>query len=170
MNESNNASDFDAAQWPSVDLAYEFVALSYDWAQRRFEFIERRIHTLLAFTATLTLGVPVLVTTAVDHANFTSVWFIAAVVCAVATLALGMTAKILSSIPGMWYLSLDSLYEGWLHFPEIEFKIEAIYWASLHFGENASLINKMGWLLVSMLFLFSAEVALLLWWVVTTLA
>ncbi len=165
-----NEPDFDASQWPSVDLAYEFVAPSYDWAQRRFESIERRIHTLLAFTATLTLGVPVLVTTAVGHANFVSIWFIAAVVCAIATLALGMAAKILSSVSGMWHLNLDSLYKEWLHLPKREFKMNAIYWAGQHFDANVSLINKMGWLLISMLFLFSVEVALLLGWVVAILA
>ena len=170
MNESDNASDFDASQWPSVDLAYEFVAPSYDWAQRRFESIERRIHTFLAFTATLTLGVPVLATTAVDHANFASGWFIAGMICAIIILLLGIGAKAAINLSGIRYLSLDSLYKEWLHLPEREFKIEAIYWASQHFGANASFISKMGWLLISMLFFFSIEVALLLAWVVATLA
>ena len=48
--------------------------------------------------------------------------------------------------------------------------MNAIYWASRHFSANASFISKMGWLLISMLFFFAIEVALLLAWVVDTLA
>ena len=170
MTEPNNASDFDAAQWPSVDLAYEFVAPSYDWAQRRFESIERRIHTFLAFTATLTLGVPVLAATAVGHANFASVWFIAAVACAIATLALGMAAKILSSVSGFQFLVPDNLHKDWLDYPEWEFKINAIYWAGEHFKMNIALVHKMGLMLGCMHILFSVEVVLLLIWVAAAVA
>lgn len=170
MNEPDNASDFDASHWPSVDLAYEFVAPSYDWAQRRFESIERRIHTFLAFTATLTIGVPVLVATAVDHANFTSVWFIAVVACAIATLALGMAAKILSSVSEFHFLVPDSLHEDWLDYPEWEFKTNAIYWAGEHFKKNIALIHKMGLMLGGMHILFSVEVILLLIWIVAAIA
>ena len=169
MNEPDNASDFDASHWPSVDLAYEFVAPSYDWAQRRFESIERRIHTFLAFTATLTIGVPVLATTAVDHANFASGWFIAAVACAIATLALGMAAKILSSIAGFQFLDPDSLYKDWLRISEREFKENAVFWAGEHSKKNIALIHKMGLMLGGMHILFSAEVILLLIWVIAAI-
>ena len=170
MNEPDNASDFDASQWPSVDLAYEFVAPSYDWAQRRFESIERRIHTFLAFTATLTIGVPALMAAVAQCVNFASVWFIAGMICAAIILLLGIVAKAAINLSGIKYLSLDSIYKEWLHLPEREFKMNAIYWASQHFGANASFISKIGWLLISMLFFFSIEVALLLVWVVATLA
>ena len=170
MNEPDNASDFDASQWPSVDLAYEFVAPSYDWAQRRFESIERRIHTFLAFTATLTLGVPALMAAVAQCVNFASGWFIAGMICAAIILLLGIVAKAAINLSGIKYLSLDSIYKEWLHLPEREFKMNAIYWASQHFGANASFISKIGWLLISMLFFFSIEVALLLVWVVATLA
>ncbi len=162
--------DFDAAQWPSVDLAYEFVAPSYDWAQRRFESIERRIHTFLAFTATLTLGVPVLVTTAVDNANFAAGWFIAGMICAAIILMLGMAAKILSSISGFHLLDPDSLYKDWLRISEREFKENTVHWAGEHFKKNATLIHKMGLMLGGMHILFSAEVILLLIWVIAAIA
>ena len=152
-----------------MDLAYEFVAPSYDWAQRRFESIERRIHTFLAFTATLTLGVPVLVATADDHANFASDWFISAVMCAVLTLALGMVAKILSGISGLQFLDPDSLYKDWLRISEREFKENAVYWAGEHFKKNTLLIHRMGLMLSGMYILFSVEVLLLLTWIVAAI-
>ena len=119
----------DESRWPSAGLAYEFVAPSYDWIQRRFESVERRIQAFLAFTATLTLGVPALVIAFDKSADFSSVWFIAAMVAAVLNLASGIAAKFIGGNSGIWFLSPDNLYEGWLHYTELEFKRNAIYWA-----------------------------------------
>ena len=157
------------SDWPSVNLAYEFVAPSYDWIQRRYESVERRIQTFLAFTATLTLGLPTLMIVVNKSADFGSGWFIAAMATAVLILALGIAAKFISGNSGIWFLSPDSLYEGWLHYTELEFKQNAIYWAGRHFDANVSLINKIGWILTGMLCLFSIEVILLLIWAVASL-
>ncbi len=156
--------------WPSVDLAYEFVAPSYDWIQRRFESVERRIQTFLAFTATLTLGVPALVIAIEESAEFGSGWFITAMIVAVLNLTLGIAAKLLSGNTGIRYPSPDILYRRWMHFAELEFKRNAIYWAGRHFDSNASLINKMGRILTAMVCLFSVEVVLLLIWAVSGVA
>ena len=118
MTQPNNESDFDAAQWPSVDLAYEFVAPSYDWAQRRFESIERRIHTFLAFTATLTLGVPALMAAVAQCVNFGSAWFIAGMICAIIILLLGIGAKAAINLSGIKYLSLDTFTKNGCIFPK----------------------------------------------------
>ena len=42
------------ATWPSVNLAYEFVKPSYDWAIHRLNAVDSRIQTFLAFSSTLT--------------------------------------------------------------------------------------------------------------------
>lgn len=168
MNEMESDQP-DESAWPSVDLAYEFVAPSYDWIQSRFESVERRIQTFLAFTATLTLGLPALMVAVVKSVDFGSIWFIAAMVTAIVILALGIAAKIISGSSGIWFLSPDNLYEGWLHYSEWEFKKNAIYWAGQHFNANVALINKMGWILTGMIVLFSAEVILLLAWATVTL-
>ena len=159
----------DYSAWPSVDLAYEFVAPSYDWIQRRFESVERRIQTFLAFTATLTLGVPALTFAIEKSVHFGSIWFMAAMASAILTLTLGIVAVVISNTSGIWYLSPDSL-QDLLHYNEQEFKNNAIYWAGQHFNANVSLINKMEWILTSMLCLFSVEVILLLIWVIISLA
>ena len=169
MNEQENDLRQES-DWPSVDLAYEFVAPSYDWIQRRFESVERRIQTFLAFTATLTLGLPALVIAIEKDADFISVWFIVAMASAVLTLALGIVAKLISGNSGIWFLSPASLYEGSLHYTELEFKKNAIHWAGQHFDANVSLINKMGRILTGMICLFSIEVVLLLIWAVLSLA
>ena len=157
------------SDWPSVDLAYEFVAPSYDWIQRRFESVERRIQTFLAFTATLTLGLPTLMIVVNRSADFGSGWFIGAMVAAVLILALGIAAKFLSGDSGIRFPSPGILYRRWMHFTELEFKRNAIYWAGQHFDANVSLINKMGRILTGMICLFAVEVILLLIWAVVSL-
>ena len=159
------------SDWPSVDLAYEFVAPSYDWIQRRFESVERRIQTFLAFTATLTLGVPALMAALFDSPThgFGSVWFIAAMVVAALTLTLGIASVIISNTSGIWYINPENVNQDWLDYSEFDFKKNAIYWAGQHFNASASLIYKMEWMLTGMLVLFSVEVVLLLAWVLTTL-
>lgn len=162
-------NSIDESQWPSVDLAYEFVAPSYDWIQRRYESVERRIQTFLAFTATLTLGLPTLMIVLNKDADFGSVWFIAAMVTAILILALGIAAKLFSGNSGIQFPNPASLYRDWMHYTELEFKSHSIYWAGQHFDANLSRINKLGWMLTVMLCLFSIEVILLLIWVVVSL-
>ena len=157
------------SEWPSVDVAYGIVASSYDWIQARFDSVERRIQTFLAFTATLTLGLPALVIAIENEADVTSLWFIAAMTTAVLAMAVGIIAKLVSGATGIWFLSPANLYEGWLHYSEWEFKKNAIYWAGQHFEANVSRINTMGWLLTSMTILFAMEVILLLVWAIGTL-
>ena len=159
----------DESVWPSVELAHEFVAPSYDWIQRRFESVERRIQTFLALTATLTLGVPALVIAIEKSAEFGSIWFITAMVAAALNLILGIAAMVICNYLGIWFLSPDPLYEDWLHYDEFEFKRNAIYWAGEHFNSSAALVVRMGWMLTGMLFLFSVEVVLLLVWLAVSL-
>ena len=103
------------------------------------------------------------------NVELASVWFIAAMVAAVLTLALGIAAKIVSGSSGIWFLSPASLYDRWLHYSEWEFKKNAIYWAGQHFNANVSRINIMGWILTGMIALFSIEVILLLVWAIVSL-
>ena len=161
---------FDESQWQSVDLAYEFVMPSYDWVQRRYESVERRTQTFLAFTATLTLGLPTLMIVLNRDADFGSVWFIAAMVTAVLILALGIAAKLISGISAIRFPNPAILYRRWMYYTELEFKMNAIYWSGQHFDANLSRIDKLGWMLTGMLCLFSIEVILLLIWVVVSLA
>ena len=53
--------NFTGDEFPSLDLAYEFIIPSYDWALRRLDAVERRIESLIvivtATTGTAILGV-----------------------------------------------------------------------------------------------------------------
>ena len=170
-HEDNPIDPIDESQWPSIDLAYGFVAPSYDWIQRRYESVERRTQTFLAFTATLTLGVPALMAALFDNLvpDFSSAWFIAAMIVAAVTLALGVASVIISNTSGIWYINPENVYQDWLDYSEGDFKKNAIYWAGQHFNSNVELITKMEWMLTGMLILFSIEAMLLLVWILTTL-
>ena len=46
-------------QYPSVELAYDFVIPSYEWASMRVETIERCIEGLLTYITTVTLALTI---------------------------------------------------------------------------------------------------------------
>ena len=51
-----NQPDFDPDLYPSLDLAYEYVLPSHDWAIRRLEAVEQRIDNLMTFAITVTVA------------------------------------------------------------------------------------------------------------------
>ena len=168
LNEQENFIP-DESTWPSVGLAYEFVAPSYDWIQRRFDSIDRRIQTLLAFIATLTVGIPTLVLAVQEKVEVISWWFLLAVLFAILAMILGIAAKLILGFAGIKLLTPSSLYNEWLHLSECDFKKDILYWSGQHFGRNASVINWTGWLLTGMTILFALEVIFLLLWATSSL-
>ena len=43
----------------TLDLAFDFIPLSYDWVLKRLEGVERRIENLLGLGVSITLALPV---------------------------------------------------------------------------------------------------------------
>ena len=120
-----------------IDLAYDLVPSSYDWAIQRLNSMENRIQALMVFTASFMLTGPALVAVAVDTISFTSWWFYLALAVAFVNLLVGAVFRMLGALelPG-------PRAEGeWPNLEETDFKWATIYWANEHFKRNTRLIN-----------------------------
>jgi hypothetical protein len=164
MGDPKEQAEAPEATWPGVHLAYEFVGLSYAWILQRLDAIDSRIQTLQAFAASVTLAAPILAASVIKDVDFRSPWFILALCVFVALVVVGAAARASGSVK---LISPQVLYDQWLHYPEWEFKKNAVYWAGQHFDANRSLVNNKARAALGMTALLLIEVGLLLAWVVT---
>lgn len=122
---------------PALDLAYDLVAASYDWAIQRLDSMESRIQALMVFSASFLLTGPAVVAIAADDVSFTSWWFYLALVTAIGNLATGAFFRIWGEVR----LPKPRIESEWLNIGDDEFKWSTIYWANEHFSQNIRLIN-----------------------------
>jgi hypothetical protein len=54
-------------EYPSLELAYEYVLPSYEWAMSRSDMLEQRLQDSITLITTVTLAVPVLATAIVKQ-------------------------------------------------------------------------------------------------------
>src|SRR5581483_7624057 len=83
------------ADYPAVAYAYEFVLPSYDWAVRRFEGSETRLHNLQTYSATIAFGAPVAAKAISATPNFDSMLFVAGVACFVLVVTVATFARLM---------------------------------------------------------------------------
>lgn len=148
------------AQFPSTDLAYQIALTSYDAMTKRLDAIDGRIQTLLAFAATTSALVPSI--GAGRGLSFASPWFIAAMILIFLAILIGSYARLGGKVN---LLDPKSLYDGWLHFSEPEFKLYLIEHAAKDFEANDALLTLRWRLAVCITILFFLEAALLVVWV-----
>lgn len=150
----------------ALDLAYEYIIASYDWARDRLDKVNDRLQALQSIVVAVTLAVPVFVKSVLgETANFASIWFILPMVLFVLTTAIGLVAQASGTIT---LLNPKVLHDKYLGFDEEEFKKNALRYAGEHSEKNHKTVrrkgNAMGW----MTGLFIAETVLLVIWVAVT--
>lgn len=148
-------------QWPSVELAYEFVRPSYDWIQRRLDVVETRLQTLQTLLISLTLAVPAFGQVVMRRHDFTSPWFVVAIVFFLLSMATGIVGRTW----GVITLADPSKLYKLVGYSEWEFKKIVLFWAGDHFEMNRSLANWKGKVTDLMLGLIAAEVVCLAVWI-----
>ena len=149
------------AQFPSTNLAYEIAVSSYDGMAKRLDAIDGRIQTILAFAATTSALVPSI--GAGRGLSFSSPWFVVAMALIFLAILSGAYARLGGKVS---VLDPKSLYDGWLHFSEPEFKIYLIEHAAKDFEANNALLTRRWRLAVLITVLFFLEAVLLAVWVV----
>ena len=127
------------SQYPSVDLAYEFVKPSYDWMVTRLEAINSKIQGLLTFAATITVALLIITKAIFSDIAFSSPWFCVATAAFAFLVVTGIVGLRTGSI---MLLSSKELYDKYLHYSHWKFKQMVIYWAGEHFNDNKKLIDK----------------------------
>jgi hypothetical protein len=150
-----------AREWPGVDQAFELAKDSYDALCQRLDAADARLQTLLTYSASFTLAVPVIVGAINKNATFTSYWFYAAMFLFVVIVIVGTVGLAYGTLR---LISPKILYEEWLGYSEWEFKKNFVFWAGVHFEQNRGLVNKKGWTAILLTMLFLGESALLVVW------
>jgi hypothetical protein len=151
------------SEYPSVELAYEFVKPSYDWMLSRIEAINSRIQMLLTFATTVTVAVPIFAKAVFDGIHFNSGGFYGAISCYV---LLGISGIFGMRLGMVRLVHPMNLYRKWLHKSLWEFKKDTIYFAGEDFEDNKKLIDgKSHFRDIMTLFLLFEIVATIVWMV-----
>lgn len=157
------------SQYPSLNLAYEYVIPSYGWALSRFEAVERRIERLLMLILAATIAVPVFLPLVREEpvhlstAGWKSILILGAIVLFVLAASIGIYARQAREVslvdPGVHYRESLSL-------PHWEFQRNAIYFAAEHMKENVANIALKSRLADCMAGLFGIEIVMWVVWAI----
>ncbi len=128
-----------SSQYPSADLAYEFVKSSYDWMVTRVEAINGKIQGLLTLAGTITAVLPVIAKAIFNNINFSSLWFLGAIGAFIILAIIGVIGMTTGTIV---LLNPKTLYDKYLHCSHWEFQQRILYWAGEHFKNNKALIDR----------------------------
>lgn len=123
--------------------------------------VETRLQAIQTVLIALTLGVPAFGQAVMRHHDFTSRWFVAAIVFFV----LSMSVAIIARTWGTVILADPARIYRLAGYSEWEFKRTVLYWAGEHFGSNVSLTNWKGRMTDLMVGLMGAEVVCLAVWI-----
>ncbi len=148
-------------QYPGVEPAQAFVLPSYQWMVTRVEAADSRIQAVVTFVATLTLAVPALGKAVRPWISFDSHWFVGAMLVALGTAVIGVTARTRGALV---LPNPRVLYEQWLHLSPWEFQKDAIFFAGKHFDANARLVRAKALAVAVMAGLVVLELLLLVAW------
>ena len=150
--------------YPSVELIYDFVLPSYDWAVRRLDTLERRIDHILNLLFTLTLAVPV-VTIAIagadNNPDFLHWSGIVALGLFLVTAVFGIYVRQAGELT---FMDIRGMYEEWGYLTPYTFKQYVTYYAGGDFADNVAFVKKKARQTDLVVTLFFGEIAFGLVW------
>ncbi len=150
-------------EFPGLDLAYERAMASYQAIAARDAATGQRIDGLLTLTATVTLAAPLVVAATGAVPPLQSPLLVAVASLFATVLVLGVAGRGFVGSPK----SVDpaDLYQSWIDLDEIEFKLEALYWAGEHFAHGMRVVWRKSLIAHAMTTLFIVEIVTLLAWI-----
>jgi hypothetical protein len=153
------SEELNKATYPGVELAYPLAVSSYDVALKRFDAMDGRLQTILAFIVATSAAVPAL---GAGRIHFQSSYFYWAVVCFVMAVIGGTLARLLGKVR---VLVPRQAFNHWLHKPDWEFKMDFINQAANDFEVNATIIERKWRCSLAITLLFFVQTAFLAAWV-----
>ncbi len=148
-----------AERFPSIDLAYEIAVSSYESVTKRIDSTDGRIQTLLTITLAAYVAIPTLLKNEV--ASFFSWSFITSILLLAGAMSLGAYARFAGKIK---MLRPKSLWDGWLHLPQSEFKRDMIFFAGEDYDANVKLLGKKWKLGIASMLIFALSLVFLIVW------
>ncbi len=149
---------------PGIDLAYDLMQSSYDWAVNRLNAVESRIQALIVLSASFIVTAPALVAATGSDITLNSPWFYLALGIAAVNLAIGALTRARGEIK---LLGINKIFREWLDLPPNWFKLYAVERAAEHFEANVRTVNRAGQRAIWMTVLFFAEAGALVMWGIT---
>src|SRR5437870_4973286 len=104
-------SENDAAEYPGVQFAYDYVLPSYDWMLQRVQAAENRIQAVQVFATSFTFGVPAFAKVLNPALSFSAGRFVLAMLAFVVLMILG---AITITRSGLKLANPNVFYERWL--------------------------------------------------------
>ncbi|MXW35896.1 MAG: hypothetical protein F4Z60_10480 [Chloroflexi bacterium] len=140
---------------------------SYQGIAARYDAANQRLDGLLTLTSTVTLAAPLIVA-ATGAASALQSPLVVAVACLfAAVLVLGVAGRGVVGSPRL--VDPADLYEDWIDLEEIDFELEAVYWAGEHFEHGMRVVWRKSLIAHAMTALFILEVVVLLAWIASDL-
>jgi hypothetical protein len=161
MEEKPNGKSLEE-QYPSVDLAYEFVKSSYDWMLNRIEAMNNKIQGLLTLATTITAAMPILAKAMFTNVSFQSVWFAVAMVIYILLVIVGIIGVSTGTVR---LIHPMNLYEKWLSDSPFDFKKDTIYFSGQDFEDNKKALEVKSLLRTIMNILLLGELLMLIYWI-----
>jgi len=152
------------SQYPSVDLAYEFVKPSYDWMLNRIEAMNSKIQGLLTLATAITAAMPILTKAMFDNVDFKSVWFLGAIAIYVLLTIIGIGGLRKGEVK---LIHPKHLYDKWLSDTQWEFRKNVVYFAGQHLEHNKKIVDAKSRLRDIMNWLLLGELIMVFVWIVT---
>lgn len=169
MRESSSSSgqiatqgipDAEAARWPSMKLAYEFVIPSYDILERRLQAVEGRIQSLLTLGLSVTLGAAAIVGAINQRVEID--WpFGVAIAFLIAIIGAGAHAR---RMGGFHAFNLDAMWNYGVASPEWDFQREALDSARRDLAVHVRAFQRKNNALTFMMVMLAGEIAFLTVW------
>jgi len=130
-----------ASEYPSLDLAYDYVRPSYDLLSRRLDAVENRGRAVLTFAGTLTFAMPLLAANLLGAGtrHLDSPWFLLAIAAFAGIIVCGV---MLSSGVDFLLPSPRALFEEQLDVEPDQFKVNQLAYAAEDFVANTRLITR----------------------------
>jgi hypothetical protein len=148
--------------WPAVVTAYDYVLPSHQMMASRVGAMGKRISDIMTFSATITLGFPVLGQAVNKQIAFVSPPFVAAVLLFVAVMCFGIAARDMGNFA---VISPARVWDRSLRLSEWEFKWVAIKMAAVCFNHNRALADRKAEYAKVMSAMVLLEVICLLVWI-----
>jgi hypothetical protein len=129
-------------EYPSLDLAYDYVRPFYDLLSRRLDAVENRGRAVLTFASTLTFAMPVLAANLLGSGtrHLDSPWFLTAIAAFSGIIVCGV---MLSSGVDFLLPSPKQLLEEQLDVEPEQFKVNQLSYAADDFVSNTQLITRL---------------------------
>jgi hypothetical protein len=131
-----------ASEYPSLDLAYDYVRPSYDLLSRRLDAVESRGRAVLTFASTLTFAMPLLAANLLGSGtrHLDSPWFLLAIGAFAGIILCGV---VLSSGVEFLLPSPKPLFEEQLDVEPDQFKVNQLSYAADDFVANSRLVTRL---------------------------